>query len=181
MKALINVDYTYDFVATDGALTCGAAGQAIEAEIVRLTREFAAAGDLVVFAVDVHELDDPNHPETKLYPPHNIRGTAGRNLYGKLGELYEEIRNLPNVCFMDKTRYSAFTGTDLDIKLRERKISEVHLVGVATNICVLHTAYGAYERGYDIVIHEKGVASFDPVGHDVALQHFKNSLGATVL
>ena len=30
MKALISIDYTNDFVATDGKLTTGAAGQAIE-------------------------------------------------------------------------------------------------------------------------------------------------------
>ena len=30
---------------------------------------------------------------------------------------------------MDKTRYSAFAGTDLEMKLRERGIEEVHLVG----------------------------------------------------
>ena len=30
MNALISIDYTYDFVAEDGKLTTGAAGQAIE-------------------------------------------------------------------------------------------------------------------------------------------------------
>ncbi|MCM3713352.1 cysteine hydrolase [Alkalihalobacillus oceani] len=180
MKALIAIDYTNDFVATDGALTCGAPGQAIEEEIVRLTRKFVEAGDFVVFAVDVHELEDDHHPETRLYPPHNIRGTAGRQLYGKLGELYKEIKDRPNVYFMDKTRYSAFSGTDLDLKLRAKGITELHFVGVATDICVLHSLYGAYERGYDLVVHKKGVASFNPAGHEFALQHFQNSLGAEV-
>lgn len=181
MKALINIDYTHDFIATDGALTCGAPGQAIEAEIVRLTREFAESGDYVVFAVDVHDRDDAYHPETKLFPPHNIRGTAGRALYGKLGLLYEEIQGRPNVHYMDKTRYSAFAGTDLDLKLRERGITEIHLVGDCTDICVLHTAVDAYNRNYRIVIHEKAVASFDQAGHEWALRHFKNCLGAEIV
>ena len=47
---------------------------------------------------------------------------------------------------MDKTRYSAFAGTDLEMKLRERGIEEVHLVGVCTDICVLHTAVDAYNK-----------------------------------
>ncbi|MBW5449298.1 isochorismatase family protein [Cohnella sp. CFH 77786] len=181
MRALINIDYTRDFIASDGALTCGAPGQAIEREIARLTKEFAEAGDYVVFAVDVHDKDDRFHPETKLFPPHNIRGTEGRDLYGELGVLYESIRRLPNVRYMDKTRYSAFTGTDLDLKLRERGISEIHLVGVCTDICVLHTAVDAYHRNYKIVVHEKAVASFDPAGHEWALRHYRNCLGAEVV
>lgn len=181
MRALINIDYTYDFIAPDGALTCGEPGQAIEREVVRLTKEFAEAGDYVVLAVDVHDEGDPYHPETKLFPPHNIRGTAGRELYGELASLYEQIKHLPNVHYMDKTRYSAFAGTDLDLKLRERGITEVHLIGDCTDICVLHTAVDAYNRNYRIVIHEQAVASFDPEGHKWALRHFKNSLGAEIV
>lgn len=55
---------------------------------------------------------------------------------------------------MDKTRYSAFAGTDLELKLRERGITELHLIGVCTDICVLHTAVDAYNKGFDIVIHK---------------------------
>ena len=56
---------------------------------------------------------------------------------------------------MDKTRYSAFAGTDLEMKLRERGIEEVHLVGVCTDICVLHTAVDAYNKGFKIVVYER--------------------------
>ena len=42
--------------------------------------------------VDVHDLDDPYHPETKQFPPHNIRGTEGRNLFGSLQQLYERLK-----------------------------------------------------------------------------------------
>ena len=82
---------------------------------------------------------------------------------------------------MDKTRYSAFCGTDLELKLRERNITEVHLVGVCTDICVLHTAIDAFNKGFQVVIHEKAVASFNPTGHEWALEHFKNTLGAKVI
>ncbi|HZG14282.1 MAG TPA: isochorismatase family cysteine hydrolase [Candidatus Bathyarchaeia archaeon] len=181
MKALINIDYTFDFVADTGALTCGKPGQAIEEEIVRLTTEAIQQGDYVVFAVDIHHEKDPFHPETKLFPPHNIAHTAGRDLYGHLQQVYEQHKDKSNVYYMDKTRYSAFAGTDLEIRLRERGITEVHLVGVCTDICVLHTAVDAYNRGFSIVIHEKAVASFNQAGHEWALGHFTGCLGATVL
>ena len=178
MKALINIDYTYDFVAVDGALTCGEPGQRIEGKIVELTKEFMASGDYVVFAIDVHDHGDEFHPETKLFPPHNLRGTSGRDLFGSLKEVYERNRQLENVVFMDKTRYSAFAGTDLEIKLRERGITEVHLVGVCTDICVLHTAVDAYNKGFKIVVYKDAVASFNQAGHEWALGHFEQSLGA---
>ena len=39
--------------------------------------------------------------------------------------------------WMDKRHYSAFSGTDLDIRLRERRVTTVVLTGVLTDICVL--------------------------------------------
>lgn len=179
-KALINIDYTVDFVADSGALTCGKPAQAIEGKIVELTKEFAANGDYVVLAVDTHMKNDPFHPETNLYPPHNIKGTSGIELYGELASFCKENEEKENVYYMSKTRYSAFAGTELEIKLRERGIQELHLAGVCTDICVLHTAVDAYNKGFKIVIHQDAVASFNQQGHEWALSHFKNSLNAEV-
>jgi nicotinamidase-related amidase len=180
-KALINIDYTYDFVADKGRLTCGKPGQQIEKELVQLTKEFLDASDYVVLAIDCHQEGDTLHPESKLFPPHNIEGTQGRSLYGSLQSLYDQHKNDKNVHYMDKTRYSAFSGTDLEIRLRERGIEELHLCGVCTDICVLHTAVDAYNKGFKLVVHKKAVASFNAIGHDFALGHFQNSLGAEVL
>jgi len=180
-RALINIDYTNDFVAENGALTCGKPGQEIEKELTRITKKFHEKGDFIVFAIDLHEKEDHHHPETKLFPPHNIRGEAGRNLYGSLQGLYDMIQDDENVYYMDKTRYSAFAGTNLEQKLRERGIGEIHLVGVCTDICVLHTAIDAYNKGFNIVIYKNAVASFSAAGHDWSLQHFSSTLGATVI
>ncbi|MBU8596685.1 isochorismatase [Shouchella clausii] len=181
LKALLVIDYTYDFIAEEGALTVGAPGQAIEDAIVDKVEAFHRAGDLVVYAVDVHEQNDQCHPETALFPPHNIRGTKGRELYGKVGTQYERIKGENHVIWLDKTRYSAFVGTNLDLVLRERGITDVHLVGDVTDICVLHTAVYAYSLGYKLTIYKDGVASFDASGHEWALRHFQQALGATVV
>ncbi|WP_458415469.1 cysteine hydrolase family protein [Schinkia sp. CFF1] len=180
-KALLNIDYTNDFVHEEGKLTCGIPGQNIAAEITKLTEKFIQEGEFVVFAIDVHRENDSFHPETKLFPPHNISGTWGRELYGELKDVYEKNKENEKVYWLDKTRYSAFAGTDLEIKLRERGINELHLVGVCTDICVLHTAVDAYNKGFKIVIHENAVASFNLTGHEWALGHFKGSIGADVI
>jgi len=180
-KALISIDYTVDFVADEGALTCGKPGQEIEEAISSITKEFIEKGHYVVFAIDAHQKEDHLHPESKLFPPHNIIGTTGRDLYGSLNTIYENNKQQEHVCWMDKTRYSAFAGTDLELKLRERGITEIHLAGVCTDICILHTAVDAYNKGFSIVIHKQATASFNPAGHEWALQHFVSSLGAKVV
>lgn len=177
MKALIVVDYTNDFV--NGSLPVGEPAVALEETIARLTEQYVTQGDYVVMAVDLHEENDPYHPESKLFPPHNIRDTEGRALFGSLKKIYEQHQDA--IYWMDKTRYSAFCGTDLDVRLRARGIQEVHLIGVCTDICVLHTAVDAYNKGYKITVIEDAVASFNPQGHDWALQHFTGSLGAKVI
>lgn len=176
MKALIVIDYTQDFVT--GSLPVGQPAVDLNERIAAVTRAFVAQGDFVVMAVDLHEREDAYHPETTLFPPHNIRGTAGRELYGELATVYMELGH--GIYWMDKTRYSAFSGTDLELKLRERGITEVHLIGVCTDICVLHTAVDAYNKGFAITVYEDAVASFNETGHHWALGHFSGSLGAKV-
>ena len=181
MRALLSIDYTNDFVATDGKLTTGKAGQAIETELVDLTKKYFEHGDFVAFAIDGHEPNDQYHPENKLFPPHNVIGTSGRKLYGSLADFYQANQSAETIYWLDKRHYSAFSGTDLDIRLRERGITELCLTGVCTDICVLHTAVDAYNLGYQLMIPEQAVASFDPTGHAWALTHFKNTLGATII
>lgn len=181
MKALISIDYTHDFIADKGALTTGQTGQLIESAMITLAASFIKQNDFVVFAIDAHNPEDKYHPENTLFPPHNIIGTKGQELFGDLGKWYEIHKDSPQVYWMNKRHYSAFCGTDLDLRLRERHINEIHLSGVCTDICILHTAIDAYNLGYKIVIHQNAVASFDPIGHQWALNHFQKTLGATLI
>lgn len=179
-EALLVIDYSYDFVATDGKLTAGEPAQAIETSILQKIDEFHSHQKPIFFMMDIHHENDPYHPESKLFPPHNIAGTSGRELYGKVKMRYEEIQHEAHVFFIDKTRYSSFVGTNLDQLLRERNIDTVVLTGVVTDICVLHSAMSAYNLGYNITVPTSCVASFNPDGHTVALDHMKNTLGATL-
>ena len=146
-----------------------------------MTRLAFDRGDYIFFTIDAHEENDVFHPESKLFPPHNLIGTSGRNLYGKLAEFYQEYAGDSRVFWMDKRHYSAFSGTDLDIRLRERRVDTVILTGVLTDICVLHTAIDAYNLGYQIEVVKPAVASIWPENHQFALGHFKNTLGAKLL
>ena len=102
-------------------------------------------------------------------------------MYGPLADFYREHKADSRVFWMDKRHYSAFSGTDLDIRLRERHVDTVILTGVLTDICVLHTAVDAYNLGYQIEVVEPAVASLTPENHQFALNHFKHVLGASLV
>lgn len=125
--------------------------------------------------------DDPFHPESALFPPHNLANTWGREFYGPLASWYTEHQTDPHVYAFAKNRYSAFANTNLDNFLRERAINALTLTGVCTDICVLHTAVSAYNLNYPLTIPAAAVATFTPNGQEWALAHFKNSLGATII
>lgn len=180
-RALISIDYTYDFVADDGKLTAGKPAQAIADRIAEVTKEAYDRGDYLFFMIDGHDEGDQFHPETKLFPPHNVKGTSGRDLFGPLATVFDAIKEDSRVFWMDKRHYSAFAGTDLDIRLRERRVTTVVLTGVLSDICVLHTAIDAYNLGYDIEVVGSAIASITDDAHQFALNHFKNVLGATII
>lgn len=179
-KALLIIDYTNDFVADKGALTCGKPAQDLEDFIVKTADQFEQAGDYVILPTDTHFKNDRFHPESKLFPPHNIKGTWGHDLYGKLNTWYQAHKDEEKVWQFAKNRYSAFVNTNLDNYLRERKIDDLTLVGVCTDICVLHTAIYAYNLNYKVTVLKDGVATFTDHGQEWALNHFKAALGATV-
>lgn len=181
VKALISIDYSNDFVASDGKLTAGERAQVISQRIAQVTKEAYEAGDYVFFAMDRHDEGDDFHPETKLFPPHNIAGTSGRHLYGELADLYDNIKDDSRVFWMDKRHYSAFSGTDLDVRLRERKVDTVVLTGVLSDICVLHTAISAYNLGYRIEVVASAIAALTDEAQTFALAHMQGVLGATII
>lgn len=178
-RALIIIDYVNDFVADDGRLTCGEVGQKIDLKIVTLIHEFERSGDLIVEATDCHDASDIYNSERLMFPMHCF-DEVGRALYGKTKEAVSEVPS-GQYLKIDKHRYSAFYGTPLALKLKERGVKEVHLVGVCTDICVLHAAVDAYNLGYKVVVHKDGVASFNQEGHDYTLTHIKNVLNGEVL
>ena len=76
--------------------------------------------------------------------------------------------------------YSAFAGTKFRNEAKRKRNRGSALVGVCTEYLRLHTAVDAYNKGFQIVVYEKAVASFNAQGHEYALGHFKSCLNAEV-
>lgn len=174
-RVLLVIDMLKDFVDADGALSCGEAAREIVPFVAEKVRQFDRAGDQVIFIMDAH---DPDDREFTRFPRHCVRGTPGAELVAELAALEKGLTASIRV---PKTRYSGFYGTDLERILQALAPSEVHVVGVCTNICVLYTVEELCNRDYFVVVYRDGVASFDVEAHAWALKQMETVLGAKVL
>jgi nicotinamidase-related amidase len=168
-KALLVIDWINDFIREDGSLYLPGAEKLPIQDVVD---EFSDRGDFTCFISDKHYIDDAFHPEYGKFPDHAIVNDVGRELYGVPDKHY---------CEISKRMYSGFHGTPLDSILRERNIRDVYLVGVCTEICVLHTAIYAYNLRYNITVYENCVQGLTVENHNFALDHMKNILGVEVI
>jgi nicotinamidase-related amidase len=85
----------------------------------------------------------------------------------QLLELLPPLARLaPPAAVIDKTRYSAFSGSGLDAHLTQREADAVVVTGSETDVCVLATVLGAVDRGYRVVLVRDGVCSSSDDGHD---------------
>src|SRR5699024_5562785 len=100
-SALIIVAYTNDFVAGNGKLTCGLSGQKIESYIVEKIEAYNKKKANIFFLMDLHYEENSYHPENNLFPPHNIIDTTGRELYGKVNDIYQNILFNDHVHYLD--------------------------------------------------------------------------------
>ena len=79
-----------------------------------------------------------------------------------------------------KRHWGAFTGTDLDLRLRRRGVKTVVIAGIATNFGVESTARTAWELSYDVVIVEDACTSRSAALHDFAIRHILPQIARVV-
>jgi nicotinamidase/pyrazinamidase len=176
-RVLITVDTQEGFTRKGNLAseTCTAALPRIR----KIVEEEQSSGVPVIFTKDSHREGDP---EFEMFPPHCIVGTDEHELVEELREFEPEA-----VAVVQKTRYSAFHHTKLDEILRDLDPDEVHVIGLCTDICVLHTTADLRNRDYRVIVHRDGVETFNAPGHDNeevnrwALSHIENILGAKVV
>lgn len=80
---------------------------------------------------------------------------------------------------VDKQQWGAFYGTDLDLQLRRRGVTQVVVTGVATSIGVESTARSAHEHGYHVTIATDAVTDMDGDAHRNSVEKIFPRLGET--
>ena len=169
--AVLVVDMQKDFCYEDGALFVGDAVRRIIPNIKALLEDARRKGLPLIFTQDWHS---PEDDEFAVWGRHCVEYTRGAELIDELAEVEERA------FVVRKTRYTAFFETELEAHLRKKGIKKLIIVGVATNICVLHTAIDASLRGFEIIIPEDCVAALSDYGQEYSLYHIKNVLKGIV-
>src|SRR5579862_1768388 len=134
--ALINVDlqncfvHGYPISAPDGLL--------VLERVNRLAAACRRAGVLVIHASVVMRPDGSNLGILGEFSQPVKEGILNKG--SESAALHKELVIDPRDILLDKPRFGAFHGTDLELILRARGIDTVIVSGVATNICCETTA-----------------------------------------
>ena len=92
-------------------------------------------------------------------------------------EIIDSLGVRPDDFIVDKTRYSAFYNTNLEVVLRGLGVDTVIVCGVTTEICVESTIRDAFFRDYRIIVPSDAVAAIDPVRHEGTLRTIRYGFG----
>lgn len=159
-RALLIVDVQNDFceggsLAVSGGNTVAHAVNAHVASRADLYDHIVATADWHIDPGD-HFSDTPDFVDS--WPTHCVAGTDGAALHPALSDSLEHIEAV-----FKKGEYAAAysgfegladdaAGSTLADWLRERKVSRVDIVGIATDHCVRATAVDAKREGFDTTV-----------------------------
>ncbi|GAA3154798.1 hydrolase [Planomonospora alba] len=91
--------------------------------------------------------------------------------------IVDDLTGHPGDITVTKRTWSTFYGTDLDLQLRRRGVTQVVLAGIATSIGVESTARAAYEHGYNVTLVADAIADRDAEAHRHSVERIFPLLG----
>jgi nicotinamidase/pyrazinamidase len=166
-RALFIIDVQNDF--TEGGALGVDGGAAVAAGVTRLLQQHRGDYELVAASRDWHsgENDNGGHfavdaePDfVNTWPPHCVEGTPGAEYHPDFdtSEVDVHIRKGQGV-----PAYSIFEGTDdagdsMSDVLAARGITDIDIVGIATDHCVRASALDAVEHGQHVRVFTDLVA-----------------------
>lgn len=174
MKALLIVDVQNDFCP--GGSLAVATGDKVVPVINRMLGRF----DVIVASKDWHPAGSVHF---KQWPPHCVKDSPGAEFHPQL------LRGKIQQVFLKGTQdkddgYSAFEASNLDLKtyLKQADITELYVVGLATDYCVKASALDAAKNGFRTFVVTDAVAAVNvkPDDGSNALNDMKLS-GITLL
>lgn len=178
--AILVIDMQNDFCADAGhtARVLGKdvrACQAVVGPIRRLVASARLTGAAIIWIkadYDPLYLSSPVLAKLKtkgVTAPYAVSGTWGAELY----QMHPEEGDI----IIEKHRHSAFTGTELELILRDRNIRTLVFAGVQTHVCIDTTLRDGFTRGYYIVVPADCVGSFAEDLHAATLKCVKQHFG----
>jgi nicotinamidase-related amidase len=142
---------------------------------IRLLLNIAKQRNIPIFYCNDEHLQFD--PELRLWGEHAMKGTKG-------AKVIKELEPSPADYIIPKRTYGSFDGTNLEGLLKStyngKGANTLIITGIHTHICVKHTVYGAFIRGYNTIIAEDGVNAFTEKDHRGGLEYIHNNYGASL-
>jgi nicotinamidase-related amidase len=158
--ALINVDMQNCFV--EGHPISAPEGPEVLRRINRLAGACRAAGVLVIHTAHVLRVGGSNAGVMREFIPAIREGLIDRGSHA--AALHRDLEVSAQDIVLEKPRFGAFEGTDLDLILRAQRIDSVIICGIATNVCCETTAREACMRDFRLFFMRDATATFDLAG-----------------
>lgn len=172
--AVLVIDMQRDFL-DQGAPIATPGGLDLIPRINRLIARARVFGMPVIFTQEMHRADKSDFGiELEFEPPHCLEGTPGMDLARELDVAPSDYR------IVNKRRYDAFLGTDLETLLRNLRIENLLVTGVCTDICVTSTVQHARNLDFRCFIIRDCVAGTSVERHEAALLCLSHVFGYVV-
>jgi len=136
-----------------------------------------ATGMLVIHTREGHRPDLSDCPPSKLARGHldTPIGSVGPNgrilIRGEEGHgIIDELAPIEGEVILDKPGKGAFYATDLELLLRNARITSLIVTGVTTEVCVHTTVREGNDRGFECLVLSDCVGSYFPEFQEVGLK-----------
>jgi nicotinamidase-related amidase len=166
--ALVNVDLQNVFV--EGTPVSPADGLEVVARVNKLAAACREAGVLVIHTAHVTRPDGSNVGVMGELIPPTREGMIAKGSFP--AAFHKDLKIDPTDIVLEKPRYGAFHGTDLELILRSRGIDSVIITGIHTNVCAETTAREAAVRDFRVFFLSDGTSTvnINGVSRDVLVR-----------
>lgn len=185
-SALVLIETQNEWMHTNGKLnkTLVTDKEMMSKSIANIEKALAYArkNDIEVIHVGLRfekgypELANGNSGLRKAIP---VAGTFPINEFGS--QFYDTVKPIDGEFVVTgRVGASGFTGSNLDMYLRNNKIENLYLVGYATHVCVESTLRDAHERSYNTHVISDATSAFNQIQQNYFLNdivyHFGEQL-----
>lgn len=166
-KALIIIDMINEYLTSGGLVYCDKCREIIPN--IKKCINISHDNNIPVIYVNTN-LKGNNDIMVKKWGLHAVEGSFGAQVVDELKPNNDDI-------IVKKKGYDGFFNTELHNILREKKVKTIIITGIHTHVCVLFTAVGAFERGYNVITIEDCITTGYLPNHETRLRFFKTHIG----